>query len=86
VIAKNVNGELVPRGSVGTGFNEQALKDLHSRLSKIVRKTSPLKVEIDVGSEVTWVEPKYVCQVKYTEITDDGNVRHPSFLGLRSDK
>ena len=67
---------------VGTGFNEQTLKDLHSKLSTIARKTSPLNVPIDAGKDVTWVEPRFVCQVKYAEITDDGNVRHPVFLGL----
>lgn len=86
VIAEDHDGKLIPRGSVGTGFTEQTLKDLHSKLSKIIRKTSPLKVPVDVGGEVTWVEPKYVCQVKYTEITEDGNVRHPVYLGLRVDK
>jgi bifunctional non-homologous end joining protein LigD len=34
----------------------------------------------------TWVEPKLVCQVRFTEWTDDGNLRHPVFLGLREDK
>src|SRR5262249_51914512 len=33
-----------------------------------------------------WVTPKLVAQVRYTEITDDGRLRHPVYLGLRDDK
>ena len=36
--------------------------------------------------EVTWVKPDLVCQVRFTEWTDDGLLRHPVFLGLRRDK
>ena len=33
-----------------------------------------------------WVEPVLVAQVKFTEWTNDGQLRQPVFLGLRSDK
>jgi bifunctional non-homologous end joining protein LigD len=36
--------------------------------------------------DVTWLEPDLVCQVRFTEWTDDGSLRHPVFLGLRDDK
>ena len=35
---------------------------------------------------MTWVKPELVVQVRYTEITDDGRLRHPTYLGLRDDK
>ena len=35
---------------------------------------------------VTWVAPKYVCELKFTEWTSDGKLRHPIFYGLREDK
>jgi bifunctional non-homologous end joining protein LigD len=34
----------------------------------------------------TWVKPELVCQVKFTEWTEDESLRHPVFLGLRKDK
>jgi bifunctional non-homologous end joining protein LigD len=34
----------------------------------------------------TWLEPKLVAQVRFTEWTSDGGLRHPVFLGLRADK
>jgi bifunctional non-homologous end joining protein LigD len=33
-----------------------------------------------------WVKPRLVCQVRFTEWTRDGKLRHPVFLGLRNDK
>lgn len=79
-------GKLVSIGNVGTGFTERSLKDLHAKLRKLIRKTSPLDVPIKEAPDITWVEPELVCNIKYTEITNDGSVRHPVFLGLRVDK
>lgn len=86
LIAVKDKGKLVSIGNVGTGFNGKSLKDIHSRLKKIIRKTSPLDVPVKGAPDVTWVEPQLVCNIKFTEITDDGSVRHPVFLGLRVDK
>ena len=33
-----------------------------------------------------WVRPELVAQIKFTEWTDDGKLRHPVYLGLRDDK
>ena len=30
----------------------------------------------------TWVEPRLVCEVRYKTCTDDGQLRHPVFLGM----
>ena len=34
----------------------------------------------------TWVKPKLVAEVKFTEWTSKGEMRHPVYLGLRADK
>src|SRR5262245_4331174 len=34
----------------------------------------------------TWVRPKLVAEVKFTEWTSAGEMRHPAYLGLREDK
>jgi bifunctional non-homologous end joining protein LigD len=52
----------------------------------MIRKTSPLDVPIKETPDITWVEPDLVCNIKFSEITDDGSVRHPVFQGLRVDK
>jgi bifunctional non-homologous end joining protein LigD len=35
---------------------------------------------------VTWVKPRLVCEIKFTEWTKDRIARHPIFMGLRVDK
>jgi bifunctional non-homologous end joining protein LigD len=83
------DGELVHAGKVGTGFNEEVLRQVHARLKKLRRADSPFS---DFGRRgrqpagVTWVEPTLVCEVEFTEWTGDGILRHPVFQGLREDK
>ena len=86
VIARRENGKLIHAGEVGTGFTDKLLKDLYEKLSRISRKTSPMTMSVKNKNRIHWVDPHYVAQVQYTEITTDGLVRHPSFLGLRHDK
>jgi bifunctional non-homologous end joining protein LigD len=47
--------------------------------------TSPFAVEPRVNQPATWCFPDLVCDVRYAEITRDGTLRHPTYLGLRSD-
>jgi bifunctional non-homologous end joining protein LigD len=86
IIARIDKGKLIHAGEVGTGFTEKLLKELYEKLKPIERKKSPMSTPIKETKDMHWVEPHFVAQVKYTEITQDGHVRHPSFLGLRIDK
>jgi bifunctional non-homologous end joining protein LigD len=36
--------------------------------------------------KIHWVNPVFVCQVRFSEWTRDGKLRQPVFLGLREDK
>jgi bifunctional non-homologous end joining protein LigD len=78
--------QLIYIGNVGTGFTNEILKDLHARLKKLVRKTSPLDVPIPEPQNATWVAPELVCNIAFSEITEEGIVRHASYQGLRIDK
>jgi bifunctional non-homologous end joining protein LigD len=81
-------GKLVFAGKVGTGFNDQLLRDLRKRLGKIERKT-PAFANPPRGAEARrshWVEPELVAEVAFTEWTREGILRHPAFQGLREDK
>ncbi len=86
LLAQNEGGKLVYKGNVGTGFGQDTLTDLAARLARIDRKTSPAAVERTEARGVTWVEPKLVAEIAFAEFTAEGNVRHGSFVGLRSDK
>jgi bifunctional non-homologous end joining protein LigD len=72
-------------GKVGTGFTRATLKDLAAQLAKLTRDDSPFADEIRERN-VTWVQPRLVAQVGFSEWTRDGRLRHPRFLGLRDDK
>ena len=72
-------------GKVGTGFSQASLADLTKRLAKLEVK-EPLVVGAPRMRDARWVKPELVCQVRFTEWTRDGSLRHPSFEGLREDK
>lgn len=69
----------------GTGFNEESLKDMHSKLKKLEQKASPFETKPkEPGAH--WIKPELVAQIKYTEWTETGSLRHPVFIALRNDK
>lgn len=89
--------KLLYTGKIGTGFPNSLQKEMMGQFKKLVRKNSPFDILPEVnkpsrfrpnppGVKVTWLEPKLVCEVSYTEITSDGLMRHPSFEGMRIDK
>jgi bifunctional non-homologous end joining protein LigD len=86
LLGQYVRGKLTYIGNVGTGFNDATLKDLFRKLKALERKTSPLDHVVKPPPATTWTEPDLVCNIKFTEKTTDGMIRHPVFLGLRIDK
>jgi bifunctional non-homologous end joining protein LigD len=79
------DGRLRYAGKVGTGFGRETLRDLAARLAPLRREDPPFADAPRLRS-ATWVEPRLVAQVGFTEWTRDGRLRHPRFLGLREDK
>src|SRR4051794_34553315 len=79
------DGVLHYAGKVGTGFSYKQRVWWKDELSKDVVPASMVK---DAPRErvATWVRPRFVVQVAFTEWTSDNRLRHPSFLGLRDDK
>ena len=75
-------------GNVGTGFTEDMLADLMTRLRKLARRTAPFADGVPnvIAREAHWVSPRLVGEVRFTEWTGDGRLRHPSWRGLRPDK
>jgi bifunctional non-homologous end joining protein LigD len=73
-------------GKVGTGFDQATLRDLGARLRKLERDDSPFVDVHPIPRGTHWVEPELVGQIAFTEWTRDGRLRHPRFLGLRTDK
>ena len=94
LVGYHEGGKLMFASKVGTGFDTKTLKELHAKFQKLRRDPCPFANAPNARQGLSralmrrssWVEPKLVCQVRFTEWTDDGGLRHPSFLGLRDDK
>lgn len=79
--------ELVYIGNCGTGFSEQDKKDLYEKFQPLVIDAKPFKKKPALkGRTPTWLIPELICEVNFSEWTRSGNMRHPSFKGLRLDK
>ena len=79
------NGDLIHVGRTGSGFDDRMLEEAYKALKPLVTKKSPFK---EVPAEVkksTWVQPKLVCEVRFTEWTPDRKLRAPIFQGFRDD-
>jgi bifunctional non-homologous end joining protein LigD len=86
LLAQYENRKLKYIGNVGTGFTDEILKSLYKKLNLMVVPVSPLDFPIKPPPDTSWVKPNLVCNIKFTEKTSDGMIRHPVFLGLRIDK
>jgi bifunctional non-homologous end joining protein LigD len=86
-------------GKVGTGFNTKSLAALHKNLKGEKRGDCPFAdlpskqggrwvqgITPSMMRKIEWVNPVFVCQVKFAEWTRDAKLRQPVFLGLREDK
>lgn len=79
-------GKLKYIGHTGSGFTTQSLADMYKLLKPLIRKESPFGERVKTNMPATWVKPELVCEIKYTEWTQDGHLRHPIFQTLRGDK
>jgi bifunctional non-homologous end joining protein LigD len=78
--------DLVYAGKVGTGFDTATLRSLHERLSELEQPSSPFDRGLVRETGARWVRPKLVAQIAFSEWTRDGKLRHPRYVGLRTDK
>jgi bifunctional non-homologous end joining protein LigD len=77
-------GKLIYAGKVGTGFSGELLDDLSAKLRAMGRERCPF---FETPAEwAHWVRPKLVAEVVFMEWTPEGRLRHPRFVGLRTDK
>jgi bifunctional non-homologous end joining protein LigD len=79
-------GQLRYAGKVGTGYSQAVLRDLRARLGRLGRAEPPFRQDDLPRGGVHWVRPELVAQIGFAEVTRDGKLRQPRFLGLRDDK
>jgi len=91
-LAYKKRGQLAYAGKVGTGFTMKSAGELVGKLGEL-KVTEPVLTRAETKgmgagewAVVHWAKPLLLCEVAFTEWTQDGRVRHPSFQGLREDK
>jgi bifunctional non-homologous end joining protein LigD len=95
-LADYVDGQLVYAGRAGTGFSDKQLAEVRRELEAHKRADPPCSGPVPsvkgatwvepTEKGMTWVEPTTVCEVEYSEWTDEGLLRQPVFLRFRDDK
>jgi bifunctional non-homologous end joining protein LigD len=79
------DGQLRYAGKVGSGYDTTTLISLRQALDRLEQNASPFHGQVRERN-AHWVRPELVAEVRFTEWTRDGKLRHPTFLGLRRDK
>jgi bifunctional non-homologous end joining protein LigD len=86
ILAERTGKNFTYIGHTGTGFTDQELKNVWQQMQPYISTKSPFQKKIKVNAPVTWLKPVLVAQIKFTEQTTDGMLRHPVYMGLRIDK
>lgn len=86
-------------GKVRAGFVPHVRRELLERLKILIVTACPFSDLPTEGSsrwgggvteedmrEMTWTKPQLVAQIRFTEWTAEGRLRHAAYLGLRDDK
>ncbi|MDQ6808540.1 MAG: non-homologous end-joining DNA ligase [Verrucomicrobiota bacterium] len=94
-----VGKRLIFAGKVGTGFNTRLLGELHRKFAREARDDCPFAdlpskqggqwvqgITPAMMRRCHWINPVFVCQLKFAEWTRDKKLRQPVFLGMRDDK
>ena len=86
LLAAKEKGKLTYVGKVGTGFNAKLIDELMERMEPLAIDKSPVEVPRADRKGAHWIKPQLVGEIAFSEFTDDGILRHPSFIALREDK
>ena len=86
LLAAKEKRKLTYVGKVGTGFNAKLIEELMERMEPLEVDKAPVEVPRADRKGAHWIKPKLVAEIAFSEFTDDGILRHPSFMGLREDK
>ena len=77
------NDQIKYAGKVGSGLSSSFRKEFISSLNKHLSKK---KIVDAKEKDIIFVNPFFICEIQYRELTKEKILREPSFLGLRKDK
>ncbi len=86
LLGVNKKGKLRYAGKVGTGFTGDEIERLMEIMAPLEQKTPTVEAPKAAVRGAHWLEPRLVAEVAFMEFTDEGVLRHSSYLGLREDK
>lgn len=86
LLGVNENGKLRFAGKVGTGFSGDEIERLLELMTPLEQKAPTVEAPRAAVRGAHWLKPKLVAEIAFMEVTEDGVLRHPSYLGLREDK
>jgi bifunctional non-homologous end joining protein LigD len=86
LLAANEKGKLTYVGKVGTGFSGKLIQEMMDRMRRLEVDKAPVEVPRADRKGAHFIKPELVAEIAFTEFTNEGILRHPSFLGLREDK
>ena len=84
-IAERVGNQLIYRGKVGTGFDDDAMNEI----SQMLRQHKKTKTPILTGGKIvdekvtTWIESNIGVEISFAQLTNDKMYREPVFIKLR---
>ena len=86
LLAAKEKGKLTYVGKVGTGFSGKLIQEMMDRMRPLEVDKAPVEVPRADRKGAHFIKPELVAEIAFTEFTNEGILRHPSFLGLREDK
>jgi bifunctional non-homologous end joining protein LigD len=86
LLAAKEKGKLTYVGKVGTGFSGKLIQEMMDRMRPLEVAKAPVEVPRADRKGAHFIKPELVGEIAFTEFTNEGILRHPSFLGLREDK
>ncbi|TGT72318.1 DNA ligase D [Mesorhizobium sp. M2E.F.Ca.ET.166.01.1.1] len=86
ILGVHDGGKLRFAGKVGTGFDTAEMARLMKIMAPLEQKPATVEAPRAEVRGAHWLRPRLVAEIAYTEMTNEGTLRHPSYLGLREDK
>ncbi len=83
VVGYHEDGRLLPCGTVGGGYDDEALRVIRAAIEELATEASPLEPPPIMMRPVHWLRPELVVSIRYSEWSPDGTLRFPIFNGLR---
>ena len=84
-LVKNIEGELIYLGKVGTGFDDEKLNQINELLTGCETTAKPIQVKIEEEARTTWIKPTLKCEIKYASMSSNNTYREPVFVKLLHD-